>query len=629
MGDVAAAGEEAGPTREWRAIPPLRGRVLAAYTGFWWLALAIAIAAIGFGAYSQYGKSMRPVFSPLGIDMHSNDGFLQISAVHSDEARRSGVRFGDEVLAIDGREVPRGLYADVSIRPLLTKSEGETVRLTLRGANEASREVVLTRRQAHVAEKLAGTGVSHETVTWVAILTNVAVAALFVVAAIFLYPIRRAPVAALLGAAFLCIAMTHRGDLWDVAGLMVLSDSINLLGWTGMIATMLIFPDGRFPSRFAVGVALFCVASLPITGPNPFGQTVTNLIFALQFVLVAAVMARRYRSIRAGSEKQQMRWAFFGFAIGVLILMCAIATLTFYSSPASATPWRQAWLPIIATTLFVLAIASMVGGLLVSVLRFRLYDADAVIGRSAAIGVLTLGFVALFAASEKVVEIVGERYFADSIGVGAGIIGAAMAAVLIVPLHNRVHIWAERRFQKGLIRLRQGLPQCVDDLRETATVERLAAAVTSRVEAGVRSSRAAVVIGEGSHALIAGLRGVGADAVQQWRGGWTGAAGGPLIEIDGADPLFPTRVELRVDSGDAPETIGWLLLGPRPDGSLFGKDEREALADIAERVARALHIARIREQRERDAERRMSRIERMIEEVAGGLRSPGMGTLTA
>ena len=97
-------------------------------------------------------------------------------------------------------------------------------------------------------------------------------------------------------------------------------------------------------------------------------------------------------------------------------------------------------------------------GLMVSIFRYRLYDADTVIGRSAAYGVLTFGFIALFAGAEKLAEIVGERYFEHSIGIVAGAVGAAIAAAVIVPLHNRVHRWAERRFQKPLIRLREGCP---------------------------------------------------------------------------------------------------------------------------------------------------------------------------
>ena len=90
-----------------------------------------------------------------------------------------------------------------------------------------------------------------------------------------------------------------------------------------------------------------------------------------------------------------------------------------------------------------LASIAFASGLLVALLRYRLYDAERTIGRSAAYGVLTVGFVGLFAGSEKLAEIVGERYFEHSIGIAAGAVGAAVAATCIVPLHNRVHRWAD------------------------------------------------------------------------------------------------------------------------------------------------------------------------------------------
>jgi GAF domain-containing protein len=80
--------------------------------------------------------------------------------------------------------------------------------------------------------------------------------------------------------------------------------------------------------------------------------------------------------------------------------------------------------------------------------------------------------------------------------------------------------------------------------------------------------------------------------------------------------LFPLRVRLSIESGDAPETIGWLLLGPRPDGSFFGKDEREAIEHVAGPVARAIHIAQLRERRDEQAERRISALEALVEKIA-------------
>jgi hypothetical protein len=84
-----------------------------------------------------------------------------------------------------------------------------------------------------------------------------------------------------------------------------------------------------------------------------------------------------------------------------------------------------------------------------------------------------------------------------------------------------------------------------------------------------------------------------------------------MSEIDGGQDT--------VDSGTEPETIGWILLGPRPDGSFYGKDEQEALAEIADPVARSIHVARQRAEREAHTEFRLSGLESALARLAANL----------
>ena len=44
--------------------------------------------------------------------------------------------------------------------------------------------------------------------------------------------------------------------------------------------------------------------------------------------------------------------------------------------------------------------------------------------------------------------------------------------------------------------------------------------------------------------------------------------------------------------------MGWLLLGPRPDGTLYGRDERRALDEVADPIARALQVVLTRVERD-------------------------------
>ncbi len=348
---------------------------------------------------------------------------------------------------------------------------------------------------------------------------------------------------------------------------------------------------------------------LPKALPTLKGKWLT--IYALASMII------RYR--RTGFEdRRQWRWALLGFLAGFGFLIAYQAGYSAYLSGHSGLSidlWTWVVTPASITTCILL----IVGGVTLSVLRYRLYDTSAAVSRSAAYGVLTLGFVALFAGTEKLAEIIGERYFEHSIGIAAGAIGAAVAAAVIVPLHNRVHRWAERRFQKPLIRLREGLPEVVADLRESAPVEQIVSAVMSRVEAGVRSTREAVMLADGGKLALAGARNIPANSVEEWQSGWNPPSGEHALDCNKRDRTFPLRPRLCIDTGGEPETIGWLLLGPRPDGSFFGRDEREALAHVAGPIARAIHIAQLREQREEHAERRISGLEALIDTLVRSL----------
>ncbi len=124
-----------------------------------------------------------------------------------------------------------------------------------------------------------------------------------------------------------------------------------------------------------------------------------------------------------------------------------------------------------------------------------------------------------------------------------------------------------------------------------------------RVEAGVRTTRLAVLL----DGKAAATRGIAPDAVADWlkastlRHAAMRSAARPM-------QTFPIRVPLRSKTDDS-ELIGWLLVGPRPDGSLLSKDEQRALIDVADPMTRAIRIVARREHREHALERRIEALE--------------------
>ena len=134
-------------------------------------------------------------------------------------------------------------------------------------------------------------------------------------------------------------------------------------------------------------------------------------------------------------------------------------------------------------------------------------------------------------------------------------------------------------------------------MRETASLNELLDEVLGRIEDGLRTVRTAVVIGD----EVARVRDTTVEEVQNWLANPDlGSCEGELCYT--GDKTFPIRVPL-APANDANRRIGWILIGPRPDGSISGKEEQRTLAEIADPIARAVRNVMTREKRELELSR--------------------------
>ena len=76
---------------------------------------------------------------------------------------------------------------------------------------------------------------------------------------------------------------------------------------------------------------------------------------------------------------------------------------------------------------------------------------------------------------------------------------------------------------------------------------------------------------------------------------------------------------MRLEVETSAKSFGWLLIGPRPDGSIPGNDEQEALEKIANTLGRSVRIVMSREEERYEMLRllesqgeRIDRIEQML-----------------
>ena len=301
----------------------------------------------------------------------------------------------------------------------------------------------------------------------------------------------------------------------------------------------------------------------------------------------------RYRTLPPGPQRQQIRWVLFGFAAAALML--AASTLTGMIGQEAVDPASWAWALMAADAGAFLVVLSAGGGLVISVVRYRLFDADAVISRSAGYAILTLALAGLWAGAEKALEVLfaGQFGHGGRGGVGGRRGGAGGAAGDAGP-------------PPGDALDRAGVPETPDKaapriagICRRSAGDRLGRAPARR-GAGADRRRAKGPsggdgIGTGERPRLAASYGIDRAAAAIWLKS-ADLTGDGLVR-EPADAMFPLRLPLAV-TGDGREVIGWLALGPRPDGSFYGRDELDALKAVAGPVARAVRIAQLREARE-------------------------------
>jgi hypothetical protein len=386
---------------------------------------------------------------------------------------------------------------------------------------------------------------------------------------------QRDPVAAILSLAFLCWTITSSFDFTSSAALPLLLDRLRFLLFA---FALLLFPDGKWRPRWTRYVAFLSLVVFLLGAAEAFGLLPTSLFLPLAIACVLAAifgLIQRFRASSNEMQQQQLKWVALGLVSGVGLILSARA------GAALAMP------AVVFEAMFQLGIVLVALGFLVPLLRYRLYDAEAVISRSAAYAVLTAALVATFAGSESLIELLGQQYLGSGIGQVSGAIGAATAAVLLTPLNDRISAWAEQRFQRDLVQLKTELPALLSEAPANWSPRQIGAAVLPRIAEAIHATKLAIIVKD---------RVVAADGVA-------------IRQVARSERQFPLMLPIHCPFGGLQ---GHLLVGPRPDGSSYGKDEVEVLEQVLPALRRALLVS-LEQEKARRRERKFQRnVERRI-----------------
>jgi hypothetical protein len=605
-GEVGIARGAAGLAerlRGLREVPPLGRRALLVLRPLWWLVFLLALVGPIGGTWDRFANpaanSQLMLGSRAGVVLDEND-LTRIRFPVGPVTTAAGVKPGDEIVAIDGievsRTVPLATLESEGANPtdhaafagILYGADNAPTELSLRGADGGLRAVRVTASEKHIEQAAAALWVPSWMLAVIDLL-HLLTYPFLLAAAWMLY--RRCPHDAVSTMLSFAILLTMAGEQPSAAFLTLNASvperaqtAIFDLGNVLLLAGVLLFPHGRL-RPWPVVAALLALPALFFLSGDAYRAT-----FMLFLGVSVLLLVRRMKRMPAGPSRQQIKWALFGFSGYALFL--ALSQLADMLKGSVGAFWQQLFVETFAGLSMGLAFLSLQLGLLVALLRFRLYDAESVISRSATFGIVMLAVGVAFAAGAEAIEEAVKAAAGRDAGPAASIVAAAMATLLASPAYGFIQRWTERMFHGNLLKLRRDLPENVRDLREVASLPELLDDVLLRVKTGVRTVRAAIAVDGDIQQVFGATR----EEAKLWLAGFDATPEAEKIACDPNDPTFPVRVSLCTSQNRT--CLGWLLIGPRPDGTQVSGDEREALGEVADPVARAIHIVIKRERQE-------------------------------
>jgi hypothetical protein len=348
---------------------------------------------------------------------------------------------------------------------------------------------------------------------------------------------------------------------------------IHVLGLVGGLASLYLFPDGRFAPRWtrlllipAIVNAVVWIAwpASPLALTDPYRLPLLPFLF-LEAFLLTILVSPAWRLLRGSAppeEQQQTKWV--GSAVAFTVLGYGVFGVQRFVLPAISEPviagvvFDTIWVP------FMLGVNVMIPtALAVAIMRYRLWDIDVIINRTLVYGTLTAILAGLYIAAIGFFQ----RLFIATTGANheaAVVLTTLTVASAFVPVRNRLQGIADKRLRevpdpsRKMLQFREQVQYFVD-LMDT----RLLAARTVEESAKAFDAECAACYLDGKSQPIL------AHTCGDWNGDERLAVS---LEHEGTH-------------------FGRLALGPRRNGQPYADRDQEALQEIALVVGRAMAVS--------------------------------------
>jgi len=271
---------------------------------------------------------------------------------------------------------------------------------------------------------------------------------------------------------------------------------LSALATLSFVLLLYLFPDGRFvPGWLRWPALLFAVLALidplvrVVVGETATGQLSLVLMLTMLGALILGIAGQiyRYRRVSTSLERQQTKWVIGGLT-GMIL---AIFVYSYVYELAPAPPGRARLITNVFTYsgLFVLLTLFPIT-LMFSILRYRLWDIDLIIRRTAVYGLLTGALALIYFGSVVVMQNIAQGLTGRA-GDSPLIIVAStlLIAALFQPLRRRLQDAIDRRFFRRKYDAAQTLAAFAQSARDEVELEALSGELVRVVQETMQPER--------------------------------------------------------------------------------------------------------------------------------------------
>ncbi len=280
------------------------------------------------------------------------------------------------------------------------------------------------------------------------------------------------------------------------------------LNYSLILTFYVIFPDGQFFPRWTRYLAaIWAIFTLSwLLDPNLIPPTnhasirtpreILLLLWLLAWMATgAASQILRFIRVKDPIARQQTKWVVTGLAVLALAMVATFgAGLLFPSlrTPGAANV-RYVLIAVPVTFLGSAAVPAAIG---LSILRYRLWDIDALVNRALVYGGLTGALALVFSGSVILLQRPVQLLTGQGRSPFATVLSTLLVAALFSPLRNRLQEIIDRKFYRRRYNAQRAMSAFSARVRDEVDLDSLSAALLDIVDQTVRPESAALWLKE-------------------------------------------------------------------------------------------------------------------------------------